>query len=1225
MTTGPTFYYPTTNKPYRRYVPRAPYVYDSLGNTLYDSSLQNRLNFILSASNTYTAPLFSGGFAGNYLSVASRNSLGGISLSDPSYTDLQILKQLPKEKRGLQPFIYNNVTLFNFADDAGYLPGTNINMIDSNGNYVAKSNVYWGFWPDNGISFTQQWSKEIYESMAKEGATLGYVMIDYEEAINLFTNPISSITGATLYTMPWRGLSSWLEYYLLEGGQTNYDFSNTTQGNINRSAFEAAWSRFKAKSYEAAFLTELQNYNTDGVVSNYMDWAFPFNGGYTALNVLSEYSPGEPGWRHRSFSGNAGAPVLYGWFSVGSMIENYDYANNTSAVSYLDPTIIYTYLNSYQTSLLDKYFTYGPWSSFLGCVSEMRATRQNNPGQPITPWIPSVWQSGQYNWKYGPIYKIIDNAWAQGPNQIRVEIVHNRWRFKNINTETGGFSGPTGITNGIRIVTNSTSTQKLLSYVYNGLTSGTTYVFSYYVNLGCGYTGFAAGFNHFRRTHYQLPTGITYYQTLPAATGPFYGTGSIYYPPGSSGWTEVEFEFNIPQDDPFNPTFNPTLEVSVIEDSVTSGGNTMFITDPSFEIKSSPSNIPVISMNSILSEENKIQGTQSPACGFADAVVGYNPRLAVYVTDRPGNSAYYYEMIRHCCLMGAKAFGWFNNFSLVDNSIPGARTIGYAGQDAVGAAKQSLTLRSGFTGFINDYNKLNETLHDVHLKIKGYTSTSAGMNEKWDWSRPYFASAAPDTKGQTWWWRITVQNGYTLYVNGMTLPDSNGNVGMWLGTTGPTLAGVSITSTSPIPPSEPAGITAVRSYDFVSMNSISDLTGNSFTFTRGSTASYIGPSGYLLFAGVNQPRFHYDPITLKKRGLLIESSVANQLNWSESFANTGGANNNWIDVNLTRISGNTSPSNDLSSIRFTATGGNATLISSAAVGNTLPKIFSFWCKGVTGTENLSYTVDGGTLWNQVPNINTNWNRVYFGPVFNGNCFIQHQVGFKFGNTNDSILLWGAQLENIKTVDANRWARSSGAWSFNTETSYIKTDSTTVTRSADNLGFVGVTSWIGQTYGTVIVESENMQYNTSGLFAINGLSGGSFAAYWFAPDGSSVRFDTYTAKNNQQVVSALSPVFTTRHHARDTSYKWFVSWSPLGYKIGSNGMIKSISGSNRVVDISSFNFGREFTIQSLKYYDRTFEDNTIRQLVQAGVTQIGWLNNGDGMVHPVTYYRGDQTS
>jgi hypothetical protein len=49
------------------------------------------------------------------------------------------------------------------------------------------------------------------------------------------------------------------------------------------------------------------------------------------------------------------------------------------------------------------------------------------------------------------------------------------------------------------------------------------------------------------------------------------------------------------------------------------------------------------------------------------------------------------------------------------------------------------------------------------------------------------------------------------------------------------------------------------------------------TFTRSSTATFVGSNGLIQSAAINVPRFDYDPVTLAPRGLLIEGQRANLL------------------------------------------------------------------------------------------------------------------------------------------------------------------------------------------------------------------------------------------------------------------------------------------------------------------------------------------------------------
>ena len=214
----------------------------------------------------------------------------------------------------------------------------------------------------------------------------------------------------------------------------------------------------------------------------------------------------------------------------------------------------------------------------------------------------------------------------------------------------------------------------------------------------------------------------------------------------------------------------------------------------------------------------------------------------------------------------------------------------------------------------------------------------------------------------------------------------------------------------------------------LSLNFTTGVLDPRLTFTRSTTATYINSSGSVTSAAINEARFDYDPTALTLKGLLIEGAATNLLNWSESFATSGGTNNNWADTNLTRTStNNTSPRNDATALRITSSAGNGTIISSAAIGTSALRTLSVWLRRVTGTGNIQYTLDNGTNWTtQV--ITSSWVRYSFTATT-----AAQRVGFRIVTSGDAIELWGAMLED-----------GSGA------SSYIPTGASQGTRAADYL-------------------------------------------------------------------------------------------------------------------------------------------------------------------------------
>jgi hypothetical protein len=220
------------------------------------------------------------------------------------------------------------------------------------------------------------------------------------------------------------------------------------------------------------------------------------------------------------------------------------------------------------------------------------------------------------------------------------------------------------------------------------------------------------------------------------------------------------------------------------------------------------------------------------------------------------------------------------------------------------------------------------------------------------------------------------------------------------------------------------------------------------TFTRASTtATYINSSGYVTTAGTDVPRFDHDPTTLAPRGLLIEAAATNLLNWSASFATSGGTNNNWADTSITRTTGQADPANGTTAIRFTASAGNATVISSAAIGTSAARTFSVWLRRVTGTGNIQYTQNNGTNWTTQA-ITATWTRYTFTHT------VDHRVGIRIVTSGDAIEMWGAQLET-----------GSGA------SSYIPTGASTATRNPDNCELLNLTTMgFNASAGTIYVDT-----------------------------------------------------------------------------------------------------------------------------------------------------------
>lgn len=130
------------------------------------------------------------------------------------------------------------------------------------------------------------------------------------------------------------------------------------------------------------------------------------------------------------------------------------------------------------------------------------------------------------------------------------------------------------------------------------------------------------------------------------------------------------------------------------------------------------------------------------------------------------------------------------------------------------------------------------------------------------------------------------------------------------------------------------------------------------TFTNSSAnRTYFGSNGLLQYAGVNEARFAYDPITLTRIGYLAESSVQNLLTFASDYANAA-----WSKVGVTIGSAVTGPDGTANMLTLNE---DSSIASAHQIGYTQSKaaaanvyVASGFTKQVAGTRNLSLQIGG---------------------------------------------------------------------------------------------------------------------------------------------------------------------------------------------------------------------------------------------------------------------------
>jgi hypothetical protein len=285
----------------------------------------------------------------------------------------------------------------------------------------------------------------------------------------------------------------------------------------------------------------------------------------------------------------------------------------------------------------------------------------------------------------------------------------------------------------------------------------------------------------------------------------------------------------------------------------------------------------------------------------------------------------------------------------------------------------------------------------------------------------------------------------------------------------------------------------------LSLDFLSGTLDPRITFTRSSTATFVGSNGLIQNAAINTPRFDYDPVTLAAKGLLIEQQRTNLMIYSEQFNNaiwTKGAAT--VTANATTAPDGAATADLLtetatSNFHFIFQG--ATTAAGAATATVYAKLSS-------GSRNLSIfpqgTTVGWTIFNLATGVITatggaaflsssitaagnGWYRcsvTWTASAVSSNfvCYMTNSTTAPnpsyLGDGTSGIFLYGAQLE-------------AGAFA----TSYIPTVASQVIRTADIATMTGTnfSSWYNASEGAFVASYEASPNTfTTYLAASNGV-------------------------------------------------------------------------------------------------------------------------------------------
>jgi len=275
------------------------------------------------------------------------------------------------------------------------------------------------------------------------------------------------------------------------------------------------------------------------------------------------------------------------------------------------------------------------------------------------------------------------------------------------------------------------------------------------------------------------------------------------------------------------------------------------------------------------------------------------------------------------------------------------------------------------------------------------------------------------------------------------------------------------------------------------------------TFSRASTATFVGANGLIQTAASGAPRFDHNPATGESLGLLVEEARTNNVLYSEQINSS-----NWnVITGALSLDSSLSPSGTqpylFTSSNSSSGGGYVYRSIGSLTGNHTVSVYVkkngaqkyAWIDLWAGADYVAvFDLDTGTYAGNsglnsydsysITSVGNGWFRVTgtknlpAGSYSLGLSITRDPTGGSgvVNSSGDSILIWGAQVE---------------AGSF--PTSYIPTTTATVTRAADVASMTGTnfSSWYRQDEGTAYIKTVNRSINSPAAPLVFSVGAGGF--------------------------------------------------------------------------------------------------------------------------------------
>jgi hypothetical protein len=288
-----------------------------------------------------------------------------------------------------------------------------------------------------------------------------------------------------------------------------------------------------------------------------------------------------------------------------------------------------------------------------------------------------------------------------------------------------------------------------------------------------------------------------------------------------------------------------------------------------------------------------------------------------------------------------------------------------------------------------------------------------------------------------------------------------------------------------------------RALPTLSLDFLPGTLDSRITFTRTTTATFVGSNGLIQSAAINAPRFDFNPATLAPLGLLMEEQRVNLSLYSEQFDNAA-----WVKLRASiTANATTSPDGTASADKLIDDGVSIGVgfINQTITYTNVTHTFSFYAKagevtsvtcyivdtvGVVAASNATINLTNGLVTSgsaTVTDAGNGWYRIAVSGLPSAGLGGARILLPADTATTNGFFIWGAQVE-------------AGAFA----TSYIPTVAATVTRAADVAAITGAafSPWFNASEGTIV--SETAIYSTaarnSAAYDINDTTGNNRIIY-----------------------------------------------------------------------------------------------------------------------------------